>query len=163
MVTWTEFADTAPTVAEVFARRHSATGNLCMLATIRADGSPRISPMEPNLFEEHLVMVGMPNTSKFRDLDRDPRFCLHTATVDPQLGEGDAKLWGTVVPLHDGDFHQRFAEDLLKRGGPDIRNETFDPFYVADITSGSSLKFEDGKLTVTIWKPGEGEHDVELH
>src|SRR5688572_7471008 len=152
MVTWNEFVDAAPRVAEVFARRHKATGNLCMLATIRADGSPRISPMEPNIFEDQLVMVGMPNTSKFRDLGRDPRFCLHTATVDPQLAEGDAKLWGTVVNLQDEGFHQRFAEDLVAHGGPDIRNEKFDPFYVADITSASSLTFDGKKLTVTIWK-----------
>lgn len=43
--------------------------------------------MEPRIFETELAMVGMPGTTKFRDLERDPRFCLHTATVDPYVGE----------------------------------------------------------------------------
>lgn len=77
MVAWTEFVDEAPRIAEVFVRRHAAAGNLCLLATIRSDGSPRISPMEPRIFEDRLLLVGMPGTTKFRDLARDPRFCLH--------------------------------------------------------------------------------------
>ena len=89
MVAWDEFVVEAPTVAEVFIRRHTATHNLCLLATTRADGSPRISPMEPRIIDGKLLLVGMPGTTKFRDLDRDPRFCLHTATVDPYVGEGE--------------------------------------------------------------------------
>lgn len=82
MTTWMEFTESAPRIAGIFARRHTATDNLCMLATVRADGSPRISPMEPRIFEDHLCLVGMPDTTKFGDLARDSRFCLHTATVD---------------------------------------------------------------------------------
>lgn len=157
MVTWSEFADDAPHIAEIFIRRHSATGNLCMLATLRSDGYPRISPMEPGIFEDHLVLTGMPNTTKFRDLGRDPRFCLHTATVDPYVSEGDAKLWGEVRNLQDADLHQRFANDLFEKSGMDLRGQVFDPFYVADLTSASAIVIEDGQLKITIWKPGEGE------
>lgn len=157
MVTWNEFARDAPRIAEVFARRHRATQNLCLLATIRADGSPRISPMEPRILEDHLVLVGMPGTTKFRDLGRDPRFCLHTATVDPHVGDGDAKLWGEAVDLQDEELHRRFADDLFEQTGFDLRGQHFDPFYVADITSASSLALRDGQLQVTIWKPGEDE------
>lgn len=67
-----------------------------MLGTLRSDGFPRISPMEPRFFEDELWISGMPNTTKFNDLARDPRFCLHTATVDTHVGDGDAKLWGVV-------------------------------------------------------------------
>src|SRR5688500_18106687 len=80
MVDWDDFAREAPRIAEVFVRRHKATGNLCFLATLRSDGYPRISPMEPTIFEGRLVLVGMSNTTNFRDLGRDPRFSLHTAT-----------------------------------------------------------------------------------
>jgi hypothetical protein len=160
MVTWNEFADEAPRIAEIFVRRHTAAGNLCMLATLRSDGYPRISPMEPRIFEDHLVLVGMPNTTKFRDLDRDPRLCLHTATVDPYVSDGDAKLWGEATNLQDRDLHQRFADDLFEKSGMDLRGQVFDPFYVADLTSASSLVIEDGALKITIWKPGQGEHVV---
>ena len=160
MVRWRQFAAEAPQIAEIFERRHRATNNLCLLATTRADGYPRISPMEPLIFESELVMVGMPGTTKFRDLERDPRLCLHTATVDTQLGDGDAKLWAEAKNLQDEEFHRRFAEDLFEKSGMDLRNERFDPFYVADITGASSIEIEDNELVITIWKPGVGERVV---
>lgn len=157
VVGWHDFAALAPGIAAVFVRRHRATGNLCMLATLRSDGYPRISPMEPRIFEDHLVLIGMPDTTKFRDLARDPRFSLHTATVDTYVGDGDAKLWGDVRNLQDKDLHKRFADHLFAESGFDLRGQTFDPFYVADIAGASSVEFKDGQLTITIWKPGEGE------
>lgn len=160
MVAWQEFAEEAPRIAEVFVRRHTATGNLCMLGTLRSDGYPRISPVEPRIMEGRLVIVGMPNTTKFRDLGRDPRFCLHTATVDPYVGDGDAKLWGEAKNLQDSDFHERFAAILFEESGLDLRGQKFDPFYVGDLTGASSIGLEDGQLTITIWKPGEGERVV---
>jgi hypothetical protein len=160
MATWNEFADDAPRIADVFVRRHTATGNLCLLATLRSDGYPRISPIEPRIFEGQLVIVGMPNTTKFRDLGRDPRFCLHTATVDPHVSDGDAKLWGDARNLQDDDLHQRFATNLFEETGMDLRGQAFDPFYVADLTGASSVAIEDGQLAITIWRPGEEERVV---
>jgi pyridoxamine 5'-phosphate oxidase-like protein len=157
---WKEFAHDAPGIAETFIRRHTATGNLCLLATLRSDGYPRISPMEPRIFEGRLLLVGMPDTTKFRDLARDPRFCLHTATVDPYVGDGDAKLWGEVQNLQDKELHERFAIHLFEEAGFDLRGQNFDPFYVADITGASSIEIEDGQLSITIWRPGEGERVV---
>lgn len=161
MVTWSELSEGAPHIAGIFRRRHQATGNLCFLATLRADGFPRISPMEPRIFEEHLVLVGMPGTSKFRDLARDPRFSLHTATVDPHVPDGDAKVWGHARHLDDTDFHARWAEALFAESGFDLRGQRFDPFYVADIHGASSLEIADNKLHIRIWKPGEAERVVE--
>ena len=157
MVAWYEFAEGAPRIAEIFVRRHGAAQKLCLLATLRSDGYPRISPMEPRILEGELVLVGMPGTTKFRDLARDPRFCLHTATIDPFVSDGDVKLWGKARHLPDEDLHQRFVTDLFEETGMDVRGKTFDPFYVADITSASSLELGDGQLKVTVWKPGEGE------
>lgn len=160
MVAWHEFAEEAPRIAEVFVRRHTATGNLCLLATLRSDGYPRISPMEPRIFEGRLLIVGMPHTAKFRDLGRDARFCLHTATVDPYVRHGDVKLWGEAQNLQDRDLHERFANHLLEEAGLDLRGQEFDPFYVADLTGASSIEVRDGQLTITIWKPGAGERVV---
>jgi hypothetical protein len=163
MATWSEFAGAAPRISSIFIRRHAATRNLCMLATLRADGSPRISPMEPRIFEGELVLVGMPGTTKFHDLDRDPRFCLHTATVDTEVADGDAKLWGQVHDLQDEALHQRFAVDLFADIGLDLRGQKFAPFYVVDVTSASSVEVGGGHLDITIWKPGEQEHVVRKH
>ena len=162
MVAWREFSEESPRIAEVFVRRFTATGKLCLLATLRSDGYPRISPMEPRIFEGELVLVGMPNTTKFRDLGRDPRFCLHTATVDAYVGDGDAKLWGNADNRQDEGLHERFAAMVFEGGGPDIRGQRLDPFYVADIISASCIEFVEGQLQVTVWKPGEGEQAVAL-
>ncbi|WP_280268200.1 pyridoxamine 5'-phosphate oxidase family protein [Nocardia wallacei] len=161
MTSWDEFTKAAPRVSAIFARRHAATGNLCMLATTRSDGYPRISPMEPRMFEGELLVVGMPETTKFKDLHRDPRFCLHTATVDTHVGDGDAKLFGVVRNLRDEAMHRRFAEALYNDTGFDLRGRRFDPFYVADITGGSAVEIGDGCLEVVIWKAGEAERVVE--
>jgi hypothetical protein len=160
MAHWGVFAGEAPHISEVFTRRHEATGNLCLLATLRSDGSPRISPIEPRILEGHLVLVGMPGTTKFRDLAHDPRFSLHTATVDPHVGEGDAKLSGVVENLQDPDLHRRFADDLFEASGFDLRGQDFDPFYVADVASASTVELVDNRLCITIWKPGQGERVV---
>ena len=162
MVDWEQFAGEAPRIAEVFLRRHAATKNLCLLATLRADGSPRISPMEPGIFEGRLMLVGMPNTSKFRDLERDPRFELHTATVDPYVGDGDAKIWGEARNIQDAELHARFAQHLFDESGMDLRGQAFDPFFVGDLAGASSVEFRDGQLTITTWRPGHGERAAPL-
>lgn len=163
VTTWDEFATAAPAISAVFTRRHAATGNLCLLATLRADGSPRICPIEPRVFEGQLWVAGMPDTLKFRDLARDPRFCLHTATVDTQVSDGDAKLWGVVEDVQDTGLHERFAVSLFEETGFDLRGQVFKPFYAADITGASSVAVGDGHMDVTVWTPGAPERVVRKH
>jgi hypothetical protein len=159
MTTWLEFTEQAPRIAAVFTRRHAATGNLCLLATLRSDGYPRISPIEPRILEDQLWIVGMPRTTKFRDLARDPRFCLHTATVDAYVSDGDAKLWGVVHDVQDEELQQRFATALFKEAGMDLRGQDFDHLYSADLIGASAIE-ADGGLAITIWRPGEPERVV---
>lgn len=163
MTTWNEFTDAAPRIAAIFTRRHAATANLCLLATLRSDGFPRISPIEPRIFEEQLWIVGMPDTTKFRDLGRDPRFCLHTATIDAEVKDGDAKLWGVVEDVQDTALHQRFAQLLFDETWLDLRGREFDHFYAADVTGASAVQMVGGHMDVTIWKPGEPERVVRKH
>jgi hypothetical protein len=163
MTSWNEFIEAAPRIAAIFLRRHTAAGKLCLLATLRSDGFPRISPIEPRIFEGQLWIVGMPDTTKFRDLGRDPRFCLHTATVDAEVKDGDAKLWGVVRDVPDRPLQQRFAEALFEEIGMDLRGRDFDHFYAAELTGASAVEVGGGHLDVTIWKPGEAERVVRKH
>ena len=163
MAGWDGFAASAPTIAGVFARRHAATGHLCMLGTLRPDGFPRISPMEPRLFEGELWIVGMPDTAKFADLAADPRFTLHTATVDTHVAEGDAKVWGTVEHVGDAALHQRFAEALFAETGLDLRGETFGQFLRAEIVGASAVAVGGGHLDITVWREGRPETVVRKH
>jgi hypothetical protein len=163
MISWKEFTQAAPRIAAIFARRHAATGNLCMLGTLRSDGFPRISPVEPRFFEDQLWISGMPDTTKFRDLARDPRFCLHTATIDTGVKDGDAKLWGVVDDVQDEALHRRYAQALFDETGFDIRGQAFDHCYRADLIGGSAVEVIGGRLDITIWKPGEPERVVRKH
>lgn len=160
MTRWTDFRAEAPIVSEVFARRHAATGQLCFLGTLRADGWPRISPVEPAFFGGDLYLVGMPNTRKFDDLARDPRFTVHTATVDTEMKDDDAKLWGEVTDIHDSELHRGFAEDLFVRIGFDLREHTFDHFFRCDIHGGAAARIRNGRFEVILAKPGENERVI---
>ena len=92
------------------------------IATLRADGSPRISGIEAAFEDGELVFGSMPNARKGADLRRDPRFALHSATVDPVEGSGArwpgeakisgrARAAGPVSEETDGiRFHAAIAE-----------------------------------------------------
>jgi hypothetical protein len=92
------------------------------IATLRADGSPRISGIEAMFEGGELVFGSMPKARKGADLRRDPRFALHSATVDPVEGSeaqwpGEAKISGRAIAAGaitgaaDGDrFHADIAE-----------------------------------------------------
>jgi pyridoxamine 5'-phosphate oxidase-like protein len=163
MATWDEFGRQAPRISQIFSRRHAATGGLCMLGTLRSDGYPRISPMEPRIFEEHMWIGGMPNTFKLRDLGRDPRFTLHTATVDTQVSDGDAKVWGVVRDVQDSELQGRYAEWMYAETGIDVRGQRFHHLYAADLRGAASVEVSSGHLDITIWKPGEPERVVRKH
>jgi hypothetical protein len=163
MATWTEFTETAPKITEIFLRRLAATGNLCFLGTNRPDGFPRVSPMEPRVFEDRLWVAGMPDTAKFRDLVRDPRCCLHTATVDTMVGDGDAKVWGTVEDVADVGLHARFAAALFAETGFDLRGQRFDHFFRLDPVGAAAVEVADGHLDITTWREGHPERTIRKH
>jgi hypothetical protein len=119
--------------------------------------------MEPALFEDELWIGGMPNTAKFRDLLRDPRFTLHTATVDTHVGDGDAKVWGQVEDVHDRDLHQRFAEALFAETGFDLRGQTFEHLFRAEIQGAAAVEVAGGHLDITVWQEGSAERVIRKH
>ena len=92
------------------------------IATLRADGSPRISGIETVFEEGDLVFGSMPNARKGADLRRDPRFALHSATVDPVEGSeaqwpGEAKISGRAIaagPVAEGTDGDRFHADIAE-------------------------------------------------
>jgi hypothetical protein len=71
------------------------------LATLRRDGSPRISGSETNFKDGELWIGSMWKALKARDLQRDPRFALHSGSEDPPEWSGDAKLAGVAEEITD--------------------------------------------------------------
>lgn len=159
MILWSQFEGEAPETVAVFRRRLDATG-LALMATLRADGAPRISPLEPLLGDDRLWLGMMPGSTKSRDLRRDPRLCLHTATTDKDVADGDAKLWGRAVLVDDAAERKSYAAAVKAATGVDVEAMPggFDLFWI-ELTGASSLVVgDDGKhLRITSWKPGQAE------
>jgi len=121
MTAWRDVEQVEPAFArrvrELFdAHRHKT------LATLRADGSPRISGIEAAFEDRQLVFGSMPNSRKGADLRRDPRFALHSATIDPVEGSeanwpGEAKISGRAIaagPISEGPDGDRFRADIAE-------------------------------------------------
>src|SRR5579885_2078348 len=119
MTNWHEVEQAEPAFAErvraLFdARRHKT------IATLRADGSPRISGIEAAFEDGELVFGSMANSRKGADLRRDPRFALHSATIDPVEGAaaewpGEAKIAGRAIAagaIEAGPSGDRFQADI---------------------------------------------------
>ncbi|CAA9522584.1 MAG: hypothetical protein AVDCRST_MAG67-3808 [uncultured Solirubrobacteraceae bacterium] len=86
------------------------------LATLRRDGSPRISGSEVIFAEGELWLGSMWQSLKARDLQRDSRFALHSGSPDPDAGwRGDAKLAGRVEESLDEELRTRVFGG---KGGP---------------------------------------------
>jgi hypothetical protein len=155
MITWDRFTEEAPETEAVVRRRIEATG-LALMATLRADGSPRISPLEPLIGDDRIWLGMMPGSTKVADLRRDGRLCLHTATADKDVADGDAKLFGRAVLAEEAE-RAGYAAAFKARTGHDVEAMPggFDLFWL-DLTGASSLVLgDDGKhLRITSWTPG---------
>ncbi len=85
-------------------------GNHKTLATLRPDGSPRVSAIEARFIGGELWLASIWRTPKALDLHRDPRLALHSSSLEPGVWEGDAKIAGRAVEVDEPGAHERFAE-----------------------------------------------------
>jgi hypothetical protein len=149
---WSALEKEAPELAALGRERLEAA-RLVMLGTIRADGSPRISPVEPFLIEGHLLLGVMTRSAKARDLRRDPRCAVHSIVTAPNQGEGELKLFGRVEEVRD----------------PALRIASDEPWWVPfgddralvlslDVERAAfvSWDIERGLMTVRRWSPERG-------
>jgi hypothetical protein len=96
-MSWSRLEAETPELARL-GRELLVRRSLVMLGTLRADGSPRISPVETMLVDGELAFGAMRRSGKAHDLRRDPRCALQTIVVDPDGGEPELKLYGRAVP-----------------------------------------------------------------
>ena len=112
-VSWGNFAAVCGDLAERMQQRFESHLHAVM-ATIRADGSPRMSGMEAPIRDGHL-WLGMGRTStKAADLGRDPRFGLHSAPESGELQGGDARIEGQVAPADDAELETSCAGTITR-------------------------------------------------
>jgi hypothetical protein len=153
MVAWKDIEGAAPELAARVQQLFEA-GRHKTIATLRADGSPRISGIECEFADGELRFGSMPAARKGADLARDPRFALHGPTVHPEEGKegewpGEAKVAGTAVP--SGPVTAEGEE------GPDGE------MFTADITEVVFTHLDPAatKLVIESWTPDRGLRVVE--
>jgi hypothetical protein len=154
---WDRFEGTCPEIADQ-ARRRFVEDGLCMLGTLRADGSPRISPCELDFAGGELMLGMMWQSRKARDLLRDPRCVVHSCTSDRMATQGDVKLYGRAVDVRDPERRTVYCDAIRARidWAPDEPN--FHVFAI-DIASAAYITFAEPRRMLT-WDPGRGLHEL---
>jgi len=145
MASWAEFASAEPALASRVQQRFDIRKHKT-LATLRKDGSPRISGIEVEFADGELFLGMMPGSRKLDDLERDPRLALHSPTDDPPPGDprgwpGEAKLAG-------------FAREVVFTNAPAEGGRRFR----VDIAEAVLTHLNDAgdQLVIESWHPGEG-------
>jgi hypothetical protein len=87
VLSWADFGKEAPHLEAFGCRRLER--RIAYLATIRADGSPRVHPVSPFIGDGCLAVYMEPTSLKSADLRRDGRYSLHCAVEDNEGGEGE--------------------------------------------------------------------------
>jgi hypothetical protein len=152
MASWDELTAAAPELATTVRARFDAHKH-ALIATVRRDGSPRLSGIETDFSRGELWLGMMPESRKTADLRRDPRFALHSAPVDLDLVEGDAKLSGRVVLVTDPTFVAEYLRAFEEAtgdappGGADL--------YRAELLEASVVTVDGDRLVIDSWRAGE--------
>jgi general stress protein 26 len=154
MATWTEFEAAAPELAET-ARRLLDAHTHKTLASLRRDGSPRISGTETAFADGDLWIGSMWQARKARDLQRDPRFALHSGSDDPPEWKGDAKLAGVAEAITDPERVKQIHGDKAPPGPSHL--------FRLDLREVSVVRLhESGRaLVIEVWTPDGGVRTIE--
>jgi hypothetical protein len=123
-----------------------------ILATLRSDGSPRVSGIEASFTAGQLWLAGMPRSVKFADLRRDPRMALHSGSDEPDAFSADAKVSGRAVEVTDPAERTVFA---AQTGNP--ADGDYELFRV-ELQQVVLTAVADDKsaLVISSWRPGRG-------
>lgn len=154
---WSEFAAAAPELAAV-ARGRLEERHLCLVGTLRGDGWPRITPVEPYIVGEELMLGMMWRSRKATDLLRDPRLVIHTIVTDWAGTEGDVKLYGVAEEVRDHGRRVALFEAIDAAHGWSLEADEpdDDPEYhvfAVDIRRAGYTRFHDETWEAWSWDP----------
>ena len=148
---WDEFAAAAPELAGLGEERLRGR-ELCLVGTLRRNGWPRISPVEPEFVDGELLLGMMWRSPKALDLLRDPRCVVHSVVSDKSGTEGDFKLYGRGVSLGE-EFKDVYRAAIKARTGWEPTGQ-FHVFAI-DVDAAGFVVFGDDAQGMA-WKPESG-------
>src|SRR5881227_749845 len=144
---WDEFAAAVPELAALGEERMRAK-ELCLVGTLRKNGWPRISPVEPEFVDGELMLGMMWRSPKALDLLRDPRIVVHSTLTDRHDLSGDFKVYGSALPVEDDERRDAHRAAIKAR----IDWEPPEPYHVfaVDIDSAAFLTFAEPRFGL-VW------------
>jgi hypothetical protein len=153
MASWDEVTAAAGGLADDVRARFEATG-LGLLATLRKDGSPRISGIEPSFAVGELWLGMMDGSLKALDLRRDSRLAVHSATADKEVKDGDARITGRAEELLGDSRRDAYVEHL--RAHSEFDPDAGNPFHVfrVDVSEVMFLQPAGDHLDIRTWRQG---------
>jgi hypothetical protein len=160
MPSWEEVTRAAPALARSVRERFDAHRHK-VLATLRADGSPRLSGIEVTFKEGELWLGMMQGSRKSLDLRRDPRLALHSATADTELAGGDARIAGRAIQVTEPEAMTALvAGDERHAGGAPLGD-----VYRVDVAEVVLVRIGDpaDHLVIESWREGGAVTRVERH
>ncbi|MFY1635266.1 pyridoxamine 5'-phosphate oxidase family protein [Solwaraspora sp. WMMB335] len=147
MATWSEFAADEPRLATAIRLLMQQYGpGLGYLATVRADGGPRVHPISPVITDEGLYCF-IVDSPKRRDLERDGRYALHS--FPPEQSDDEAYLAGRAHPVTDVAKVARLAGDL--RAVPHVDWRLFE--FTVDVAMVARRNTTAGITLATVDQP----------
>jgi hypothetical protein len=151
MASFADVQSAEPEFAEQVQAAFDAHGHK-ILATLRADGSPRVSGIEARFADGDLWLAGMPRSVKFADLRRDPRMALHSGSDEPDAFRADAKVSGRAVEVTTDEERARFSAAV---GVP--AEQPFELFRVdLDQVVLTAVSETKDALVISSWRPATG-------
>jgi hypothetical protein len=148
-MTWQAFAAGAPGMA-AFAREQFAQSGMALIGTIRRDGTPRISCIEPCILDGALYLGMLWQSRKALDLLRDPRIAIHNAVCTNIGNEGELSLRGRVRDVHDPEVRRRYVEAVERTSWKEVDFHLF----AVDVESAAVVTYGNGEQSVELWPQG---------
>ncbi len=149
MATWQQFGEADPAFAELAEARIDGEG-LVLVGTLRRNGWPRISPVEPLIVDGDLCLGMMWQSKKALDLLHDPRCVVHSIVRDRAGTEGDVKVYGRAVDVVDPGRRERYGAALEARIG--WRPEGDFHLFAVDITEVGYFVVAAGGHETRTWR-----------
>jgi hypothetical protein len=156
---WNQFANEQPGLGALAQRRlgQSRLGGpgVVLIGTVRADGTARISPVEPLFWEEDLWLSMLWGSRKAADLRRDQRVLVHSIVVGREGSLGEYKLRGRATVEDDPHVQARYAAAVKEQVGWSPVPGRFHLFWI-DIAEVAFIRYDDttGDQFVTRWPDG---------
>ncbi len=149
-VPWGQLEVQAPELTELIRLRFESHVHAVM-ATLRRDGSPRLSGMEAPIRDGHLWLGMTPGSRKAADLLRDPRFSLHSSPDTEELLLGDARIDGLAVAATPEEVDLFVAGHRMPMENPDTM-----ALFTAHISRATLTRVEGQELVIDTWTPSDG-------